>query len=86
MIMCRQVARALSRYHYWELPWYRRIPMFLHIRLCIMCGKYHRQVVTMQTGVREFLRHEDEDETGETVHLSPQARERIASVLDREAK
>ncbi len=81
MIMCRQVARALSQHHYWELPWYRRVPMFIHIRLCVMCGKYHQQVVDMQTGVHEFLRHEEADEIDTTIHLSTQARDRIANTI-----
>ena len=83
MIMCRQVAKALGEHHYWELPWYRRIPMFVHIRLCIMCGKYHQQVVDMQQGVREFLRHEEAGDLDTGQHLSSEARDRIAAELRR---
>ena len=81
MIMCRQVAKALAHHHYWELPWYRRIPMFIHIRLCVMCGKYHQQVVDMQEGVHQYLGHEDEADIETGVHLSDEAKQRIAEHL-----
>lgn len=81
MIMCRQVAKALANHRYYELPWYRRIPMFIHIRLCIMCGKYHQQVVDMQRGVHEYLEHENEGDVTPDVHLSDEARTRISSEL-----
>jgi len=82
MIMCRQVAKALAENRYYELPWYRRIPMFIHIRLCIMCGKYHQQVIDMQEGVREYLEHENDGDIELRMHLSDEARERIASSLE----
>ena len=81
MIMCRQVAKALADHRYYELPWYRRVPMFVHIRLCVMCGKYHQQVVDVQKGVHDFLEHEGECEICPDIHLSNDARERIASEM-----
>jgi len=57
MIACKQVAKALAENRYYELPWWRRIPMFTHIKLCVMCGKYHQQVVDMQKGVHDYLEH-----------------------------
>ncbi len=82
MIMCRQVAKALSEHHYWELPWYRRIPMFIHIKLCFMCGRYHRQVVEMQKGVKTYLDHEDSENVCPKLHLSQNARQQIRSALN----
>ena len=81
MIACKQVAKALGNHRYYELPWWRRIPMFVHIRLCIMCGKYHQQVVDMQKGVKNYLEHEDEGDIETHVHLSDEARERIEAAL-----
>ena len=81
MIMCRQVAKALADHHYYELPWYRRVPMFIHIRLCVMCGEYHQQVVDMQKGVHDFLEHEDAGDIQPDVHLSDDAKQRIAEKL-----
>lgn len=81
MIMCRQVAKALAEHHYWELPWYRRIPMFIHIRLCVMCGKYHQQVVDMQRGVHHYLEAEESAEVKVDKHLSDEARERMIAAI-----
>ena len=81
MIMCRQVAKALAEKRYYELPWYRRIPMFIHIRLCVMCGKYHQQIVDLQKGVHDFVEHEEAGEIDTDVHLSESARARIAEQL-----
>ena len=82
MIACKQVAKALAEHRYYELPWWRRIPMFAHIRLCVMCGKYHQQVVDMQKGVHDYLEHEDAGDIAPDVHLSSEARKRIEETLN----
>jgi alkylated DNA nucleotide flippase Atl1 len=82
--MCRQVSKALADHRYYELPWWRRIPMFIHIRLCVMCGKSNQQIVDIQKGVHEFLDHEDADDIKHDVHLSSDARHRIESALKQE--
>ena len=81
MLACKQVAKALANHRYYELPWWRRIPMFMHIKLCVMCGKYHQQVVDMQKGVHDYLRHEEEGDIEPAVHLSEEARQRIESAM-----
>lgn len=81
MIMCRQVAKALARERYYEMPWYRRLPMFIHIRLCVMCGKYHQQVVDFQKGIHIYLEHEERGEIEPREHLSDSARERMEKLL-----
>lgn len=81
MIMCRQVAKALAESRYYELPWYRRIPMFIHIRLCVMCGESHQQIIDLQKGVHDYLEHEDAGEIHPDMHLSDDAKTRIAEKL-----
>ena len=81
MLMCRQVAKALAEHRYYELPWHRRIGLRIHVALCAVCGKYHRQVVVMQDGVRTYLEHEEADEVAPDVHLSDEAAERIRARL-----
>ena len=81
MIACKQVAKALANHRYYELPWWRRIPMFIHIRLCVMCGKYNQQVVDMQKGVHDYLEHENAGDIQPRVHLSDEARRRIEDAL-----
>ena len=81
MIMCKQVAKALANERYYEMPWWRRIPMFVHIRLCVMCGKYHQQVVDFQQGIRGYLEQEEQGELKTRVHLSDEARQRMEQTL-----
>ncbi len=81
MIACKQVAKALAENRYYELPWFRRIPMFIHIRLCVMCGKYHQQVVDFQKGIRGYLEHEEAGDVGTKIHLSDEAKKRIAEAM-----
>lgn len=84
MIACKQVAKALSNHRYYELQWWRRIPMFIHIKLCVMCGKYHQQVVDMQKGVHDYLEHEEAGDIEPSVHLSDEARKRIENALEQD--
>lgn len=81
MIACKQVARALANHRYYELPWWRRVPMFMHIKLCVMCGKYHQQVVDMQRGVKNYLEHEDAGDVEPDIHLSEEAKKRMEAAL-----
>lgn len=84
MIACKQVAKALANHRYYELPWWRKIPMFVHIRLCIMCGKYHQQVVDIQKGVHDYLEHEEAGDIEPKEHLSEDAKQRMKTVLKAE--
>jgi hypothetical protein len=85
MIACKQVAKALANHRYYELPWWRRIPMFAHIKLCVMCGKYHSQVVTMQKGVHDYLEHEEAGDVETHIHLSEEAKQRIQDAMIKES-
>ena len=81
MWMCRQVAKALADGDYDQLPLGKKVGLKLHVFLCVMCGKYHRQVMDMQDGVRGFLEHEEEPQVAPDVHLSEDARERLTKAL-----
>ena len=84
MLMCRQVAKALAENHYWELPWHKKLGMFIHIRLCVMCGKYHSQLVDFQRGVHGYLDQEDEEIPAPEMNLSDDAKQRIQQALSQE--
>ena len=80
---CKQVANALAKSRYYELPWYRRGPMFFHIGICKVCGKYHKQVITMQKGMKEFIEHENAGDLHPDVKLSDNAKNRIHEAIDK---
>jgi len=81
IITCKQVSKALRDHRYYELPWYRRWGLQFHVGICAICGRYHRQVMALQDGIREFLDREEEDQPYEDMRLTPEARERIAGTL-----
>jgi hypothetical protein len=81
MLFCRQVARALAENRHWELPWYRRWAMEVHISLCRVCGNYHRQVIFLQDAARSYVKHETHDEPEKQFRLSPDARNRMQDAL-----
>lgn len=81
MLRCKTVSDALAKSKHWNLPWYRRLGLHLHVGLCIMCGRYNRQVMVMQDGVREYLRHEMEDAPPPGQRLSPEAREKLRRAI-----
>lgn len=79
MLTCKQVSRALAEHDYQSLRPLARLGLRVHVALCIVCGRYNRQVMSFHDGVRE-LRRCQEAETGplaERTRLPPDARERL---------
>lgn len=58
MWRCKHVADALAEHHYWQLPWLKRVGLKLHVAVCVVCGRYHRQVMLMQDIADKFARQE----------------------------
>lgn len=83
MLRCKQVADALADERYWNLPWYRRWGLRLHVGLCLFCGRYHRHVMCMQEMADEFNKHTED--AAKDVHLSDEARDRIREACKRDA-
>jgi hypothetical protein len=82
MLKCKQVSEALRNGKYWKLPWHRRMGLYMHVGLCFVCGKYNRQVMLMQDGVREYLRHEISDPPPAELRLPAEARARLRRALE----
>jgi len=59
MLTCKQVSNALSREDYQKLSPLRRTLLKLHIKLCIFCGKFNRQVMDSQDMCRHYKIHEE---------------------------
>ena len=71
MLTCKQVSKSLSKVDYKKLPPLRRFFIRLHVKLCVFCGKYNRQVMDSQDMCRCYKEHEINSE--ETfVHSRPQ--------------
>ena len=57
MFTCKQVSNSLEKQHYAELPWFKRIGLRLHVALCVVCGRYNKQVMLMQDTCHHFNEH-----------------------------
>jgi hypothetical protein len=77
MWRCKHVADALAKYHYWELPWARRIGLKLHVALCIVCGRFHRQVMLMQDAARIFHKYEEADDPALRIPMPEESKRRL---------
>lgn len=60
MFTCKQVSNALSKEDYEKLPPMRRFFLRLHVKLCVFCGKFNKQVMESQDMCRCYKQHEDE--------------------------
>lgn len=59
MFTCKQVSRELSKGDYQKLPPMRRFWLKLHVKLCLFCGKYNRQVMESQDMCRCYKDSEE---------------------------
>lgn len=60
MLTCKQVSNALSKEDYEKLSPLRRFFLKLHVKLCVFCGKFNRQVMDSQDMCRCFKEREEE--------------------------
>ncbi len=60
MLTCKQVSNALSREDYEKLPPLKRFFLKLHVKLCVFCGKFNRQVMESQDMCRCYREHEEQ--------------------------
>ncbi len=58
MFTCKQVSHSLSKEDYTKLSPAKRFFLQLHVKLCIFCGKFNRQVMDGQDMCRHFKQHE----------------------------
>lgn len=59
MLTCKQVSSALSKEDYEKLSPMRRFFLKLHVKLCVFCGKFNRQVMDSQDMCRCYKEHEE---------------------------
>ena len=60
MLTCKQVSKSLQQKDYQKLPFVKRMFLQLHVKLCVFCGKYNRQVMENQDICRHYREHEEE--------------------------
>jgi len=59
MLTCKQVSNSLNKKDYKDLSFVQRILLKFHVRCCLFCGKYNKQVMETQDMCRHFRENED---------------------------
>jgi len=60
MFTCKQVSDTLNHKNFEDLPLWKRLFIKLHIKCCIICGKYNSQVIDTHEMCRELIKNEEE--------------------------
>lgn len=79
---CREMTHLLSRGLDTRLPWSVRLRMALHLRFCLWCDRYSRQLRLVQHLARRLIERESADESRQ---LEPDAKARIREALRRDS-
>lgn len=60
MLRCKKVGEALDgATHYESLPFLKKLGVQIHVRLCRICGKFHRDIMIIQDGSKSYRDHEE---------------------------
>ena len=78
---CQQAAEAISGSVDAPLPASSRLGLGIHTFFCGPCRRYQRQMARLQVACRAVV--QDETDSTTTAKLSAEARERIASALEK---
>jgi hypothetical protein len=82
MLTCKQVSKALVEQDYERLPWRKKIALRLHVALCFVCGRYNRQVMDLQDGIRGYRAYEDRPTAKAVgVALSAEQKQKLKEVV-----
>lgn len=81
MPSCREVSRLVSESMDRDLPLRHRLSMRLHLLMCSLCSRFHRQTLFLRDAAHFFGEASEEGTLFSTVRLSPAARLRIHQAL-----
>ncbi|MGJ8653131.1 MAG: hypothetical protein ACSHX8_07645 [Opitutaceae bacterium] len=81
MLTCKQVSHALSKEDYEKLSPARKFFLKLHVKLCIFCGKFNRQVMDNQDMCRHYRQHEEACEGQNAPELNDAKKDELKALL-----
>ena len=85
MLTCKQVSRVLQNENYEDLSPLRKFLLKLHIKLCVVCGKYNSQIIESQQMCRCYKQHEERNSLPQ-VFLDPKQKEALSKALAEQTK
>ena len=85
MFTCKQVSNALSKEDYEKLPPLKRFFLRLHVKLCVFCGKFNKQVIESQDMCRCYKEHE-EDHAHHRPKMESEKKDALKQLLSSQSK
>lgn len=85
MFTCKQVSKTLSENDYEKLPLLKKCFLKLHVALCVVCGKFNRQVMESQDMCRHYKQKEQELESSRP-KMDESKKEQIKVFLSEQSK
>ena len=81
LMTCKQVAEALSETHFDKMSAPKQKALRFHLAVCLVCGKFHKDVIRMQRFVDELRRREESEDEHTGVVLDDDCRYRIEKAI-----
>jgi hypothetical protein len=82
MLSCQDISRLYSQSLDRDLPWRQRLSLWMHLRMCRLCGGFARGLRLLREASRTEAA-EIYQETAEPVALlTPEARQRIQKAME----
>lgn len=81
MLRCKDATQLISQSMDTSLPIVKRIRLRLHLRICVWCARYERQLLLIRQALRRLDAAGDRPEAPPGETLSEDTRERIRESL-----
>lgn len=85
MFTCKQVSKTLSENDYEQLPLLKKWLLKIHVALCIVCGKFNRQVMDSHDMCRHYKEREQELESSRP-KMDDGKKKQLKILLEQESK
>ena len=82
MLRCKEVAKLVSQSMDQKLPFWQRMGVWMHLKMCRFCSGFRRQLLLLREAARRNAQEIAGDENPSAAMLSGEARERISRVLE----
>jgi hypothetical protein len=82
MIRCKHVADALAESNFMNMSLPRRLAIRVHVSLCIVCNRFHKQLIAFHKGEHRFRTLEDDGQILKQASLTSRRKEEMKRVLD----
>ena len=82
MLSCKEVSRLVSESLDRKLPFWKRVSVWIHLRLCRLCQGFRKDLLKIRDSARQHPNDIKMDANEPDSALSEEARERIQRALE----